>query len=472
VTQKVKREIFERKVTPLERFFSWSPYSIVTVVARIKGNITQLMLEEAVKKAQRRHTNLRRRIKEGENHDLWFTSEGVKDIPVTIVSRESDDHWTKVQHEENMKPFEFNERPAIKFILVHSPDVSELIIVCHHIICDGLSLAYLARDLMVHLGDPAKEIEILSDPTPIDLNNLPKDISLNPVTKFFVNRINKRWQKEKVHFDMEDYRDLNEAYWSKARHKIISIELSEPQTASLVKRCREENTTANSALTAAFVGAPQIIQGKRKELSRTAIAGNMRDRLQVPAGEEMGYFAGAVTLDYSYDEKRGFWENARRLNQKVQPLYTNKNLFKEALIWCHLDPGYLEAINFKKLGDLVPTQSSRHEKLSAFSKRDDVVSSILKREKMETLDKTIMGTAMTNLTRMDFPREYGDLELDRLIMNPGGAFPLSNVNLVLGAVTCSGKLSLIMEYDEGTVDTATMTKIKDTALEFLLKTLI
>jgi hypothetical protein len=217
------------------------------------------------------------------------------------------------------------------------------------------------------------------------------------------------------------------------------------------------------------VGAPQIVQGRGKELSSLAIAGNLRDRLKRPGGEKMGYFAGAVTLNFSYDEKKGFWENARRLNQKVKPLYTNKNLFKESLVWCYLEPGYLEAMNFKKLGGIVPTHFSRYEKLSAFSKRDDVVSSILKREKIASLDKIFMGTAVTNLTRMDFPREYGDLELDRLIFIPGGAFPLSNVNLVLGAVTCSGKLSMIVEYEEATVDTDTMTLIKDKAMEFLLQ---
>ena len=69
---------------------------------------------------------------------------------------------------------------------------------------------------------------------------------------------------------------------------------------------------------------------------------------------------------------------------------------------------------------------------------------------------------------MDFPRTYGTLELDRLIMNPGGAFPLANVNLVLGAVTCSGKLSLVVEYAEQAVDTKTVMKIKDKAMTFLL----
>ena len=76
--------------------------------------------------------------------------------------------------------------------------------------------------------------------------------------------------------------------------------------------------------------------------------------------------------------------------------------------------------------------SERYHKLSAFSQQDDVVLSVLKRDKMESLDKVIMGTAVTNLTRLDFPRKYGPLELDRLIMHPGGAFPLVNVQSRIG----------------------------------------
>jgi hypothetical protein len=87
---------------------------------------------------------------------------------------------------------------------------------------------------------------------------------------------------------------------------------------------------------------------------------------------------------------------------------------------------------------------------------------------MDALDRIVMGTAVTNLTRMDFPRTYGALELDRLIMNPGGAFPLTNVHLVLGAVTCSGKLSLILEYAEEATEPETMEQIRDQAMVFLL----
>jgi len=459
---------YKRKVTPVERLFSRSPYSIVTMVARIKGNVSESMLVAAVSKVQQRHPNLRVRIVEDDDLIPWFTSEGVGEIPVEVIPRESDDHWLKVHQEAIQIPFEFDVRPAIRFILVQSPDISEVIIECHHIICDGLSLAYLARDLMAHLGDPALEVEVLPDPVPVDIGSIPEDVSLNGIVKFFINRINKKWEGNKIFFDQQDYRDLNEAYWTHFEHQLLPVELSEAQTSALVARCRENGVTVNSALTAAFVGAQTIVQGDQPYHSSIGVAAHLRDRLRSPVGQVMGFYAGIIMPKFKYNGRIGFWDNARRFHKKVKPLFTNKNLFNDFLTWCYLEPAILEAINFKKLGGLVAPHQARYGKLSAFSQRDDVVLGLLKRDKQESLDRIFMGTAMTNLTRMDFPRTYGALELDRLIMQPGGAFPLVNVNLVLAAVTCSGKLSLVVEYAEQAVDTETMEQVNDEAMAFLL----
>ena len=53
-------------------------------------------------------------------------------------------------------------------------------------------------------------------------------------------------------------------------------------------------------------------------------------------------------------------------------------------------------------------------------------------------------------------------------MKPGGGFPLASVNLVLGAVTSAGKLSLVIEYVEDNIDIGVMERIKEEAMEFLL----
>jgi len=459
---------YERKITPAERFFSRSPYSIVTMVARIRGSVTEDMLRRALSKVRQRHPNLRVCITEDNNRDPWFTSEGAGEIPVEIVPRESPDDWIKVVQTSCEIPFEFETQPAIRFILVQSPTTSELIILCHHILCDGLSLAYLARDLMEHLGDPARAVDVLPDPVPIERGNIPDDVSLNVVAKFFINRINKKWEQEKVLFDQEDYRDLNEAYWMNYTHQVSCIELSKAQTSTLVDRCHKEEVTVNSALSAAFLGAQTVVPGEKTYHPSIGIAGSLRDRLQRPAGEVMGFYAGVVRLKYKYQSHLGFWDNVRSFHKKVWPLYTNKNLFRDVLTWSYLDPSLLESIHFKKIGGLIPQHLPRYQKLSAFATRNDVVLSVLKRDKIESLDRIAMGTAVTNLTRLDFPSQYGPLELERLILNPGGAFPLVNVNLVLGAVTCAGKLSLLVEFVEDNVDIGTMDRIREEAMECLL----
>ena len=220
---------YQRKITPVERPLSLSPFAVVTMVARIVGHVSETMLVDAVSKVQERHPHLRVRIVEDRDHDLWFTSEGAGEIPIEIVPRESEDHWIQVFHEACRIPFEFDARPAIRFMLVQSPAESELIIFCHHIICDGLSLAYLARDVMVHLGDPARQVELLPDPAPIDRDTIPQDVSIGSLARFFIHRINKKWAQSRVFFDQEDYQTIHQAYWMNYTHQMLSVELSEDQ---------------------------------------------------------------------------------------------------------------------------------------------------------------------------------------------------------------------------------------------------
>ena len=460
---------YERKVTGAERFFSHSPFSIVTMVARIKGNVTEEMLKNAVAKVQQRHALLRVRIKEDHEHDPWFTSEGVQEIPIEIVARKSENDWIKIHIEASKIPFEFETRPAIRFILVQSPEVSELIILCHHIICDGMSLAYLARDLMVHLGDPSGEVEVLPAPEPITLDNLPSDVSLSGLVKFLINRIKQKWAEEIVFFDQEDYKALTKAYWDNFDHEVFSIELSEEETSALVARCRKEGITVNSAITAAFSGALSFVEGQKPHHAKTAIAASLRDILQNPPGEGMGYYASGPELKLKYNHKKSFWDNARKYHKKIKANLTNKKMAGDLPGWLLMDSNIYAALSYKKLGGFATSDSPSYEKLSDFSKREDVVVRLLQRAKIETLETKVVGPAITNLGRMDFPKTYGALELDRLILQPGGAFPLVHVDMVIGAVTCSGKLSLVIEYTPAAVDTSAMEKIKDKAMEYLLE---
>jgi len=460
--------IYRRRISPLEGMFLHAPYSIVTMTARIRGFVSEDMLQIAVRKLQTRHTNLRLKIEFDESGDPWFTSQDVEAIPIEIIPREDDQGWMEVIHQQSLIPFDFEVRPAIRFLLVQSSQVSELMIFCHHMICDGLSLAYLARDILTVLGDPSIELEILPDPKPIDRDNLPPGVKMNGLVNYFIERINKKWREEKVHFGQEEYQALTEAYWSNFNHRMTLVEFTEEQTTTLVERCKTEGVTVNSALAVGLAAAQISVQGLQPYHADITIAGSLRDRLAQPAGESMGFFVGAVSPKFKYSPKLGFWEDVRKFNKKVQPLYTNKNLFKDPLVWSYLDPGILESLSFKMIGGLVDTSSPRADKLNSFGQREDVISSMIQREKMDSFENVLIGTAVTNLGRMDFPRKYGELELERLIMNPGGAYPLTFVNILAGAVTCSGKLSLMLEYSLERIQTDTVTEIKEELFSLLM----
>ena len=60
---KLNTNTYQRKVTGAERFFSHSPFSTVTMVARIKGEVTEVMLRNAVEKVQQQHSLLSSRVK-------------------------------------------------------------------------------------------------------------------------------------------------------------------------------------------------------------------------------------------------------------------------------------------------------------------------------------------------------------------------------------------------------------------------
>lgn len=462
-------QFYKRKVTGAERFFSYAPFATVTMVARIKGEVTEEMLKIAVEKAQQRHILMRVRIREGKDDELWFTSEGVGEIPIEVVPRKDEIDWIEIHADRLKIPYDFEIRPAIRFVLVQSKQISELVILCHHIICDGMSLAYLARDLMVYLGNPEDEAEMLAPPEPISLDNIPSEVAPSGVIKYFINKIKQKWAEEYVSFDQEDYEAINQAYWENFTHEIQPIELSESETSELVARCRQEKVTVNTALIIAFLGATKFVAEEKPHQAKTAVAVSLRDRLPDAPGEGMGYYALGLEVEYKYNPKKSFWENARRYHKKIGTDISNKKAFGDLTSYLQMDSNIYAALNFKKIGRLIAANSPRYQKLNEFSRRDDVIVRLLKRANIESFDSKLLGPAITNLGRLDFPKKYGDLELDRLIMQPGGAFPLVHVDMVIGAVTAAGKLSLVIEYAEEAVDTETMKEVKSKAMKLLLE---
>lgn len=244
---------------------------------------------------------------------------------------------------------------------------------------------------------------------------------------------------------------------------MIPLEFSEEETASLIAGCKKNNASVNAAVSAALIGAQEIVCENRKVPPVHSVAVNVRDMIEHEPGEGMGFYAAAIDVPFTYDTEKDFWTNAQRFNKKAQSNLSVKNIFQKMLNWCSLEPGILESFVIKLIANL----ASENQKLLSYYQRDDVVSSLMKRGKMNSPEIILAGTAVTNLGNLNFPEKYGSLQLDSIIMNPGGAFPLTMVQMIAAVVTTSGKMTVLLEFEESRISFAEVEKVKEEFIKLL-----
>jgi len=396
-----------------------------------------------------------------EESEPWYTNDKVSENPLRVVKRISDGDWNRELLDEYKIRFSLSTGPLARFVLLQSREISEILIICHHVICDGTSLAILARDLLLYVGDPDRKVQEMPEPPLATPDNFPIEIKIGKAINFAIKKLNNLWQKNKLIFDEEDEDNIFRAYWDNYNHKIISVELSQEETSNLVNNCRQHGVTVNSALNTAFLAARNSIRGPFKGGKRDIMVPvNTRKSYSKPIGEYVGVYVSGFALKFSYKPKKGFWQNAKIFNEEAKEnLHINK-IFEFAAITDLVDQSMIDARQFTFFGNLVPSNFSRYEKIHTYS--NDAKNIANKRAKKQIPKMPCL--AITNLGLLDYPKTYGSLELDRFIFVTSCS---PYIELVIPVVTVSGKLTFTINYLEETTDTETMEKIKTEVLKYL-----
>ena len=120
---------------------------------RISGPLQADVLTQAFETVTQRHAALRTVFDsvEGEARQIVLSNVDVK-IPVIdltgIPKSERESEALRIAGEEGKKPFDLNEGPLLRPILVHlDEELHLLILVIHHIVTDGWSIALLFREV-------------------------------------------------------------------------------------------------------------------------------------------------------------------------------------------------------------------------------------------------------------------------------------------------------------------------------------
>jgi NRPS condensation-like uncharacterized protein len=457
-----------RRLWNAERNLLWNPNGSVAVAARIVGNISEKDLMRALGAVRRMHPLLGAKIFFDDQHDAWFSTDNVPETVLRTVPRTSDTQWFDEIQQEHLVPFEIEIGPLIRFVLVYSSPVSELIAFAQHSICDGVALSNLIRDILLFYAEPAKEMKVIEPPLStsyLQPNEGPSSSS-QPIGSDAINNLNLQWRQRPHYFSQADFIEVYKAYWKKMQHNIALLQLEPDETSVLVAKCREKGVTIISATTAAFIAAYQDVIGPfPADQNIVAIPYDLRRRLPENVRDAFCFFVGASAFPISYDQKKDLWENAQEIHKIIHKDIEGLN--SAGLEFDLFDPTLIDAcFGFAPLMQLVPEAFEGTKNLSAFAHDRENIAFVLS----GSFKSAMPAIINTNLGNLNYPETYGNLKLDRMFFSPGAGRGLP---LLPAGIGFNGKLAFTLNYakdmkeDNGSSLDRDMIGIRNRVLELL-----
>jgi len=315
----VQDSIRSRRLLLLERTMyreGRTPFTSVFSI-QLLGRLEEGRLRQALARLQAKHPLLRCVIEDGADSEgpRFVLQDRPAPIPLRIVERKNDDDWqTEVRHEW-VAPFDASRDPLVRLVWLRASEVSELILVGHHCICDGQSGLTLLRECLSAYDEPEKDLGTydtlgaIEDVVPAALL---KDRSFRRRMRWKIGllRLILLWQRRKRARSASPIRGEQMYFhrWS----------LDEGASLTLTERCRAEGVTVLAAMSVAFLQAFREVRGTQA-LRKVYTMVNARRFMPLLRPDAMFGMAPGVELSMKglppsqEMSARGFWTCAQAI---------------------------------------------------------------------------------------------------------------------------------------------------------------
>lgn len=383
--------------------------------ASITGPSSARRVREALDFAQRRHALLAVRVQTDEDGRPWFDSDGVPPIPLRVLARHGEEGWIREAEDELTRPFEPGQGPLLRVTLLQGPDICELLLTFDHSIGDGMSGAYLVRDLLRELSQPGSG-QLLPEPAACE-ERLPAGVG-RPGPP--------RPEPSGPRLVLGGAPGAGQGHTP----RLLTWQLSEEDSARLVAASRRERTSVHGALGAAFLLSMAAELSPHAETVLSAMSPvNVRGHLVPPGGEEFAALFTRQRTHHRLGPDSRFWEVAREVKHQLlqdtegHGVFTNLLAVKDFLA-TNPEPG--------ALGPFV---------------------------------KGLMGSelTLTNLGRLELDAPRGPFRLRWLNVTVSGLAPF-----IVGVTTVDGRIGICSRYLEPLIPGAPARRIHKGARERLL----
>jgi hypothetical protein len=254
--------ISSRRLLLLERTMyreGRTPFASVFSI-KLLGRLEEGRLREALARVQAKHPLLRCVIEDGAGSEgpRFVLQHRPAPIPLRKVERKHDDDWETEVRREWVTPFDASRDALVRMAWLQGNEVSELILVGHHCICDGQSGLNLLRECLSTYDDPEKDIGTYDALGAIE-DFVPAALLADPK---FRRRV--RWKIGLLRLGLLLKRRKRVRSSSPIRSDQMYFHrwsLDKTASLTLTERCRAEGVTILAAISVAFLQAFREVRG-------------------------------------------------------------------------------------------------------------------------------------------------------------------------------------------------------------------
>ena len=422
-----------------ERLYLRSPSINVCFRTIIKETFEKNQIEKAIENVCMKHPFVNSCLEIDSENEIWLVQKN--DFIGIEYHKSSEMDWQTWYKKADNNVFDFFHGPLVKFCVIVGRD-TEIIILGHHIIGDGIGYINLVKDILLALDNRL-------DTNPQIPPHAEKDkyfkstFLLDSDVQSFANNLNDEWRKTRIKFSEKEYLDFFEQYRSKYIPSLYVASVEGDNAKKILEKSKITGLTVNDLIASAFsVAAMETLNSKE---IRLGVAANIRNEIVSEPNDCMGNFATGISTKVYLDLLNDFISNAKAISVLLKEQLLNpKNRHLIVHFLGEFDKDLIESImpaaygNFnhpvpKKLAELIGEQSENK------------------------------GLGISNLGRHNFP-DYNNFSLmDIQFIIP--AFP-ANL-LTVGVITVNNKFNLCLGYNEGEIKIDTVKTICGKAIELL-----
>jgi len=275
------------------------------VVAELAEDVEPSALAVALLAVQHRHPLLNVHVEDHPQTRLGFyRPASVPPIPVTVAG--TGRSWCDVVAEELTRPFDTSRAPMIRVVLLRpGPSTpAAIVLTVAHVIVDGLSAAYILRDLFSALNGH----DLAPLPVPPSQEELIRGLrDAQPAAAPAANS-----QPPPAQPQWLATRSTMRPFDGAPPH-VSAISFDEELTRRLVTRARAEHTTVHSALVSAMTQV--IIESGRNEFVRMLTPFAFRSHIGVH--DDVCLYFGGTRLAFTREQLTDLWDMARMVSDQL-----------------------------------------------------------------------------------------------------------------------------------------------------------